>query len=102
MKLVKLPDGQWVRAVDVALIEPSTFTTTGDKGETIVTSKLAIIVETSRSARHEFLFDYPDKETAFKLADELANEIMKTDYRVGGIQYTNDPHAAIGYQASQV
>lgn len=96
MKLVKLPDGQWVRADHVVMLDPIRILTTGEKGEEIITSKLRVVVETNRAGQ-EFYFGWPKAEDAFTVADQLAKEIMADDYNHGlRVQYTGQPIPIMG------
>lgn len=87
MRMVKLPDYQWVRADHVVLIEPHRIEVTAKPGEVTKSSKLRVCVESARSAM-EMFFDFQDPEKAFKVADELATEVMKRENPLGGIQHT--------------
>lgn len=86
MRMVKLPDYQWVRADHVVLIQPERVQVTAKDGEVTKTSKLRVCIETPSCM--EFFFDFQDPEKAFNVADELAAEVMKRENPLGGIQYT--------------
>lgn len=81
MKLVKLPDGQWVRSQDVVLLEPMHISEIGEKGEEVKSSRLRVVVETARSSQ-EFQFPMPGEEEAFSQAEMLADLINGVVYNI--------------------
>lgn len=95
MRMVRLPDQQWVRADHVVLIEPVIGIKKGDNGEQIGVSALRVAVETARSIQ-DFHFNFDDTAKAFKVADELAAEVMKDDCPIGGgIHYAGQPFPSV-------
>lgn len=92
MRMIKLPQGEWVRMADVALIQPRQITGTpdGEVVEKVIASELRIVIMTDAGKGiDEFIYQFPDGDKASTIADQLASQINSSNpYGLGGIVHT--------------
>lgn len=77
MHLIKLPQGNWARRSDIALIEPLAKPATEKEklNGGVDRSQLTVVVVCGTLVAKEYTAQYPDAEGAYKAADALAKEL---------------------------